>query len=137
MKTIGIIDKFRKRGRKVTPQRLAVFKALEGNTSHPTAEDLHRMLTEKHPTITLATVYQTLNILRDDGELTELNIGGDRRHYDPDTSLHHHAVCSVCGSVSDVKGLLEIDFPDPAQDQNFDFTGYHVEFYGTCGSCRN
>lgn len=137
MKPIGIIEKFREKGRKVTPQRLAIFKVLEGNTSHPTAEDLYRTLAKEHPTITLATVYQTLNILRDDGELTELNIGGDRRHYDPDTSLHHHAVCSVCGGVSDVTDLPEIDFPVPEQGPNFDFTGYHIEFYGTCGSCRN
>jgi len=119
----------------VTPQRLAIFKALERNSSHPTAEDLYRSLVAKHPTLTLATVYQTLKILKDDGALMELNLAGDRRHYDPETKLHSHAVCTNCGAVEDVMDRAVL--PVPEGKENFEFTGYSISYYGLCASCRS
>ena len=119
----------------MTPQRLAIFKALEGNISHPTAEDLYRSLAKKYPTLTLATVYQTLKILRDDGALMELYTAGDRRHYDPETRLHSHAVCTSCGAVEDV--MDDMVLPVPEGKGNFEFTGYSISYYGLCANCRS
>ncbi len=133
-KAVDLVREFRSRGRRVTPQRLAIFKAMEGNRSHPTAEDLYRSLVRAHPTLTLATVYQTLKILRADGALLEVNPTGDRRHYDPETTSHSHAVCTVCGAVEDVMDRPEL--PLPAGKENFEFTGYTISYSGLCARCR-
>lgn len=138
MKTIDLINKFRKSGRKVTPQRLAIFKTLEGNKTHPTADEIYRVIVKHYPTITLATIYQTLKILRDDGEIKELAIVRDKRHYDPNTTPHHHAVCKICGSVRDIKETPEIDVSMPEKEAgSFHFTAYQIAFYGTCEQCRH
>jgi Fur family peroxide stress response transcriptional regulator len=134
LKTVDLVREFRNKGRRVTPQRLAIFKALEGNISHPTAEDLYRFLAKEHPTMTLATVYQTLKILKEDGALMELHLAGDRRHYDPDTTLHSHAVCTSCGTVEDV--MDQVVLPVPEGEENFEFTGYSISYYGLCADCR-
>jgi len=135
LNTIEMVDKFRVMGRRVTPQRLAIFKALEGNQGHPTAEDLYHLLAADYPTLTLSTVYQTLKILTEDGAVREINPGGDRRHYDPETRPHAHAVCTSCGVVRDV-----IDRPDlslPAGREGFEFTGYTISYQGLCADCRS
>lgn len=133
-KTVDLIKDFRSKGRRVTPQRLAIFKALEGNISHPTVEDLYRFLVMEHPTLTLGTVYQTLKILKDDGAIMELHLTGDRRHYDPETVLHSHAVCTSCGTVEDVMDKTVL--PVPEGNGNFEFTGYSISYYGCCADCR-
>ncbi|NOY52801.1 MAG: transcriptional repressor [Deltaproteobacteria bacterium] len=134
LKVVDLINDFREKGRRVTPQRLAIFKALEGNIAHPTAEDLYRLLVARHPTLTLATVYQTLKILKEDGALMELHLAGDRRHYDPETTPHSHAVCTSCGTVEDV--MDETVLPVPEGNGNFEFTGYRISYYGRCADCR-
>ncbi|MBI5598388.1 MAG: transcriptional repressor, partial [Deltaproteobacteria bacterium] len=53
------IERYREKGLKLTPQRLAILEYLEGNTSHPTAEDIYRAIKRKHPTVSFATVYNT------------------------------------------------------------------------------
>jgi Fur family peroxide stress response transcriptional regulator len=137
LQAFNLVEKFRQSGRRVTPQRIAIFKALEGNVTHPTAEDLYQSLLKEHPTMTLATVYQTLKILRDDGVIQEMNLGGDRRHYDPDTSSHSHAVCTSCGSVADVKDLPQMNVPVPAgEGDDFEYAGYRIIYYGLCARCQ-
>lgn len=137
MKPIKIIKKFRSSGQRVTSQRLAIMRVLDGNTSHPTAEEIHRSLKKEHPTITLATVYQTLKVLRDAGEIRELNMDRGRSHYDPDTSQHHHAVCTGCGRVQDVQGPSDLRIPSgKVLEDDFDVMHYQVAFYGRCAVCK-
>jgi len=97
-----ILNKYREKGFRLTPQRLSILEFLEDNTDHPTAEDIFNGIKKTHPTISLATVYNTVQALNDIGELTELTIDSERKHYDPDTSVHHHIVCTTCKKIADV-----------------------------------
>jgi Fur family peroxide stress response transcriptional regulator len=132
-----ILSKYRGKGFKLTPQRIAILKFLEGNTNHPTAEDIYTEIKKKYPTVSFATVYNTVQALRDRGELLEITIDPQRKHFDPNPSAHHHIMCTGCGRIGDVftdysKALA---LPEEVTDE-FRVTGNHVDFYGVCSSCR-
>jgi Fur family peroxide stress response transcriptional regulator len=123
------------KGFKRTPQRLAILAYLDGNTSHPSAEEIFHAVVGKDRTLSFATVYNTLNTLSKAGALRELTIDPARKRYDPNTGAHHHIICVACKKVVDVPEEISIDLPeDVAQD--FSILGNHVEFYGTCPKCR-
>jgi len=129
------MSSYRDLGLKRTPQRLAILEYLEGNTSHPSAEDVYRHVRRRFPTISLATVYKTLETLRDRGYVRELAIDPARRRYDPDTSEHHHLICTACRRVVDIASPVALSVPAEGLC-GFELLGSHVEFYGLCPSCR-
>ncbi len=133
-----IAEKYRGRGFKLTPQRLAILKFLEGNTSHPSAEDIFTEIKKGHPTVSFATVYNTLQTLGNMGEIQEITINPERKHYDPDPSLHHHTICTRCNGIGDVfeDYTGELQLPDEV-GESFTLTGTHVNFYGVCEECSD
>jgi Fe2+ or Zn2+ uptake regulation protein len=126
---------FRARGLKVTPQRQAIFRALHGATTHPTAEAVYAVVSREMPTISLRTVYQTLNDLAAMGEIVALDLGTGSARFDPHTGPHHHLVCEACGKVQD----LEADFPGVAlpadQGHGFRVSSTQIVFRGRCTDC--
>jgi len=108
-----------------------MYRMLEADTSHPTAEAIHERLREVMPTVSLTTVYKTLNDLAAAGELKRFDAGGVA-HYDPDTSPHGEAVCLKCGKISDVPCAV----PDPAGAfDGFQVTHASLTFLGYCQTC--
>lgn len=133
-----IIRRYKGKGFKLTPQRIAILKYLDGNVDHPTADDIFRDTRVKFPTISFATVYNTLEALKGRGELVELTIDPERKHFDPNRSPHHHIMCSVCGHIADVFADYSEALKLPEDIKNgFHITGNHVEFYGICRECSN
>ena len=88
-------------GLKMTPQRMAIVRLFAGDESHPTAQDLFERLKADYPTMSFATVYNTLDALASAGLSGTLRLGGAAR-FDPNVSSHHHAVCDRCGAVRDI-----------------------------------
>lgn len=132
----NVIKKYRAKGIKLTPQRLAIFEYLDGNTSHPSAENIYEAVRRKFPMMSFATVYKTLETLIQKGDLLELNIDPLRRRYDPDTKPHHHLICNTCKKIIDIEAELPVSIPDEAKE-GFAVTGNHVEFYGICSNCKS
>jgi Fe2+ or Zn2+ uptake regulation protein len=130
-----LTDLFRSQGLKVTPQRQRIFRALYGTDEHPTAEAVHEAVTVDMPTVSLRTVYQTLNDLAAMGEIQHLDLGTGSSRFDPNLDAHHHLVCDECGKVHDVY----VDFTDlqvPIDiDRGFLVTNTEVVFRGRCASC--
>ena len=131
------VGKLKELGLKITPQRLAILDFLDGNTSHPAAIDIYRNLKKKYPSMSMATVYNTVDVLAKNGMLLELPITKDKLNYDPDTSAHDHAFCSRCGKIFDI-------FPDkaaiPAEPQSVALEGFNVVsvrkvYYVECKDC--
>jgi len=119
---------------KRTPQRLAILDYLEGNTAHPSAEEIYRAVSQKYRSLSVATVYNTLNTLAKSGVLRELTIDPERKRYDPDTSRHHHLICVLCNKIVDIPEVIAVDLPgEMARD--FTLLGNHIEFYGHCSPC--
>ncbi|MDD5435805.1 MAG: transcriptional repressor [Nitrospira sp.] len=132
-----IVAKYKDKGLRLTPQRIAILRFLDGNTSHPTAEDIFREARKGNPTLSFATVYNTLQALRDKGEVLEITIDPVKKHYDPNTSPHHHIVCTDCNEIQDIF----VDYSEVLRLpghvlKGFKPTGNHVDFYGLCRDCQ-
>lgn len=123
---------FRRTGRKVTPQREAVFRALVGTDRHPTAEAVHAAVTAELPSVSLRTVYQVLNDLTAMGEIQALELGTGAARFDPNVDAHHHLVCTACGKVRDVY-VDPVSVPVTALGFTVDTA--EVVFRGRCHDC--
>lgn len=91
-------------GLKLTPQRIAIVRELADDLTHPTAQALFDRLRPAFPTMSFATVYNTLEALTRCGlvqTVRSLDLGGAVR-FDPNAEAHHHAVCDACGTIHDV-----------------------------------
>ncbi|MBI5903541.1 MAG: transcriptional repressor [Deltaproteobacteria bacterium] len=133
-----IINKYKSQGFKLTPQRLAILMFLEGNTSHPTAEAIYSEIKKVHPTVSFATVYNTIQALRERGLVSEITIDPERKHFDPNPAPHHHIICTACNRIIDVMADYSetLTLPGDILDQ-FTVTGTHVDFFGVCVDCRS
>jgi len=129
------MDKYRGMGLKLTPQRLAILEYLDGNTDHPSAEDIYRIVSKKYPTMSFATVYNTLGALKQRGHLHELTIDPAKKRFDPNPKPHHHLMCVRCKKTVDIHNELKVSLP-PVANSSFEIIGYHIEFYGICPRCR-
>ncbi len=129
------MEKYRNLGLKLTPQRLAILDFLENNRMHPSAEEIFVAVSKRFPTMSFATVYNTLDALRRKGEVRELTIDPEKKRFDPDTSPHHHLICVQCGSIADI--FVDYDLRLSGGDASgYEVIGKHVEFYGICPGCR-
>ena len=136
--TQRIIRRLRQEGLKVTPQRIAVLKYLDNNHSHPSVEDIHREVVRDFPTISLATVYNTLDTLEQIEEVQSLTIDPTRKHYDPETRPHHHVICKECRTIRDVfADYAEALTISPELLQEFKVDRTSVLFRGVCKSCAD
>ena len=128
--------RFRTSGLRVTPQRQAIFRLLDGNAEHPTVESLYEAARVEMPTISLKTVYQTVHDLEALGEVHLLHVGTGSVRVDPNVEhTHQHMICTKCGRVRDV--LVDVDdlrLPARAR-QGFDVEDVAVHFRGVCADC--
>ncbi|HEY6022275.1 MAG TPA: transcriptional repressor [Candidatus Paceibacterota bacterium] len=129
------MENYRDIGFKLTPQRLIILDYLQGNKSHPSAEDIYRAVHDKFPTMSLATVYSTLAALKEKGYIIELSLDPDKKRYDPETVPHNHLICIACKRIVDVAGECRLDLPEDER-QDFVVMESHVEFYGLCPGCK-
>ncbi|WP_437679552.1 Fur family transcriptional regulator [Sorangium sp. So ce131] len=89
-------------GLKLTPQRMAIVRELAADPTHPTAQELFERLRPALPTMSFATVYNTLDALASAGLCAALSLSPGAARFDPNMAAHHHAVCDRCGLVRDV-----------------------------------
>ena len=127
----------REKGLKVTPQRIAIYNMLAHTKEHPSAETIYRALEPSNPTMSLATVYKTLDSFAKVGLVQELSVGDGCSHYDAFTHSHPHIICTSCGKVMD----LEVESLSHLKDAVAPYTDFHIEseklfFYGTCPQCQ-
>jgi len=126
-------------GLKMTPQRIAIVRLFSSDLSHPTAQALYERLLPDFPTMSFATVYNTLDALAKAGLSGTLRLGSAAR-FDPNVSAHHHVVCDSCGAVRDVPvGSLE---PSPAAVRRlrraapgFSIRAVERVYRGLCPAC--
>lgn len=127
----------RERGFKVTPQRLAIYETLRQTKSHPSAEMIFHELQPQYPTMSLATVYKTIEILKEIGLIQVLNVGEDSFRYDAEVHNHPHVRCMKCGRVDDVVGIEAEEFIEMiARNTSYKLTGQQFYFYGICPKCQ-
>jgi Fur family peroxide stress response transcriptional regulator len=130
------MERCRALGLKLTHQRLAIYKALATDCSHPSAEDIHRGLQHDLPTLSLDTVYRTLLFLERHGLIRRLEVLDDRARFDANLSDHHHLVCIRCRRAVDISwpAIEGLDMPDAAADWG-QIQSRHMELRGVCAGC--
>ena len=128
------MERYRNIGIKLTPQRLAILHYMEGNKSHPSADTIYSAVSKKFPTMSFATVYNTLEALKNKGALQELTIEPGKKRYDPDSTPHHHLICVKCKSIIDIFKKFKLDL-SARMANGFKIKGNHIEFYGICPKC--
>lgn len=137
MGTQQLIIKFHDKGYKVTPQRLAVCEYILSSKDHPTADQIHQELKKKYPTMSLATVYQTLHLLSEIGLLQELGFSDTLSRYDPDTSPHINIICKKCGKIQDYKAESVGRFwSQVVKELKIKPIGQRLDIYRYCDQCQ-
>jgi len=123
-------------GLRMTDQRRAVYDALMGERSHPTAVDVFTRVREKMPGISLATVYNCLDTLTTCGLVKTVNLDRGPARYCPNLEDHAHFHCEKCGTVIDLP-LRSEHKPHSIWElpENLSITAHEVAFRGTCPRC--
>jgi len=129
------VEKYRLLKIKLTPQRLAILDYLNESKSHPSAETIYKAVSKQFPTMSFATVYNTLETLLNKGSIRELKIEAGKKRYDHDIKPHHHIICVKCNKIVDLYKDYKIPLPDEIT-QEFELINKNIEFYGTCQNCK-
>jgi Fur family transcriptional regulator, peroxide stress response regulator len=126
----------RKGGLAVTPQRLAIIKALLGSGDHPRADTIFAEVRLEHPHISLATVHRTLETLCEIGEARKVTMLHDSARYDGNITPHHHVVCVKCRRIRDIE-IPHLDRMLDGQSELGEFTvlGSSLEIHALCEEC--
>jgi Fur family peroxide stress response transcriptional regulator len=131
-----IAQKLREQGHRLTPQRVAILQAVISSHDHPTAEEIHQQVSAEFPMISLATVYKTMNVLKELGEVAEIRVDG-RGHYEGNTTPHPHVICINCGAIIDLPAEALAEMPEEAlAETEFQAVRYNLEIYGLCPRCQ-
>jgi Fur family peroxide stress response transcriptional regulator len=132
------LNALRQAGKRITEQRRTICEYLAATESHPTPYQVFEELSSLYPEMSRATVYNTLNVLKDLGAIVEIGFGADHTRYDTDTEPHINLVCLRCHEISDYAGPLP--FTD-IQQQLARQGGFlpivmRVDVLGFCEKCR-
>ena len=132
----SIINTFRNRGYRATPQRIAISRYILRNHKHPTAQNAYLEVKKMHPTVSLATIYTTIKILKETGLILELNLPQGQTRFDPNTEPHAHLLCLRCGGISDwIDPIMPKLIAKVSADANFTVIGSSLDLKGICESC--
>lgn len=126
-------------GFRLTEQRRLLCDYLSGLQTHPTAYEIFDSLAKQHPDISRATVYNTLNTLKELGAIVELSFAGDHSRYETDPTPHINLVCLRCHKVIDYDQSTQTEALMSSVRDSIDFEPLtaRVEFLGFCADCRN
>ena len=133
-----MIKVLKDKGHRLTPQRLAVLKILAKSKGHPSVETIYETVKATFPTTSLATVYNTVNLLKSAHEVLELGFPHLGNRYDGNKPYPHpHAICTGCGEIVDpdcasLEGLTR----EMASQTGFHITHHQVYFFGLCPRCQ-
>ncbi|MGY5852845.1 MAG: transcriptional repressor [Candidatus Thorarchaeota archaeon] len=131
-------ETLKKWGYRATPQRIAICDALHNAGSHPTVDEVHKVVVKRDPTVSLATVYKTLQLLTEIGLAREISFRDEPTRYDPTVDSHLNLVCTNCGKIDDYY-LDKIDDIATTIEQrtNFSVQRQNFELYGLCSECHS
>ncbi len=123
--------------RALTPQRRAVLRVVEESAEHLTAGEIFEAARRELPSISFATVYNSLKYLKEAGLLREITFGKGSSRYDSETARHDHAVCSRCGKLVDFD-LAETPqlIRAAARRSRFKPESIHLTLVGLCPDCQ-
>lgn len=131
-------QKLREAGLRLTPQRLLIYQTLLQSKEHPTAQELYDDVKGRLPSLSQATVYNTLQALVTAGLIQEIGEAGDGTiHYDADLTPHVNLICTRCHRVDDFFDVpLNAVAQRVAGQSGYQIQGARVAYYGLCPECQ-
>jgi len=133
-----IIETLRKKGYKATTQRIAICRFALHSRDHPSAQRVYDEVRRVHPTVSIATVYKTLQILTEHGLVQELDLPESQARFDSYVEPHINLVCMRCGNIQDFDDIAAREMVEGvAAKAEFTRTGQRLDIYGVCKTCRN
>ncbi|MEF3697111.1 Fur family transcriptional regulator [Desulfolutivibrio sp.] len=133
----NLVALLKEKGCRVTPQRLAILRVLTLSRGHPSAEQVHARLARQYPTMSLATVYKTIALLKQAGEILELQFSDLGNRYDGRRPHPHpHVICTRCGSIMDADAPLLDDAAERvSRETGYVILAHRLDFFGLCPAC--
>jgi Fur family peroxide stress response transcriptional regulator len=132
-----ILNKLKERNHKLTPQRLAIVNILAESKGHPNVEQIYQQLRNDFPTMSLATVYRNVMLIKSLGEVLELGFPDGSNRYDGNKPYPHpHVICTKCKKIIDpalttLKDMTE----EVTAETGFKIQTHRLDFFGICREC--
>ena len=133
-----LIAKLRESEYRLTPQRVELIRLIAASEGHPSASQLYEQIKVKFPTMSLATVYKTLDLLKELGEVLEIGLRDDN-HYDGNKPYPHpHLICTKCQKIMDgeLDGVVKNIVQEVERNFGFQIQRHQLDFYGVCPDCQ-
>ena len=133
-----LITALKERDFRLTPQRVELVRLIASSEGHPSAAQLFARIKRQFPTMSHATVYKTLALLKDMGQVLEIDLREDSRYDGNNPQPHPHLICIQCSKVSD--GEVDLDasaIQKLEQKSGFQILHSQIAFYGLCPDCRH
>ena len=133
-----MVARLREREHRLTPQRMAVLKILAASEGHPSVEQVYERVKVDFPMTSLATIYKTVTLLKEMGQVLELGFSDGSNRYDGNKPRPHpHLICTRCRNIVDpeVATLSELD-QEVARSTGYRILSHRLDFFGICPQCQ-
>jgi Fur family peroxide stress response transcriptional regulator len=133
-----MVTRLREEGRRLTPQRMAVLRILATSDEHLSAQQIYERVRADFPTTSLATIYSTVTLLAEIGEVTELGFGDGCTRYDGNKPTSHpHLICVKCQRVTDLEDTILSELPwEIAEQTGYQIVKHRFDIFGICPECQ-
>ena len=134
----SLLSKLQERGCRLTSHRLALIRLIAASEGHPNATQLYESLRIQFPTVSLATIYKTLTLLKDEGEVLEIDLRNDSRYDGNKPYPHPHLICTLCNKIMDGDETLSLQTLNKEIEEKYKFQiiRHQLVFYGVCQDCQ-
>jgi Fur family transcriptional regulator, peroxide stress response regulator len=133
-----LVARLRRQGYRMTPQRMAVLDILVTSDGHPGVEQVYATVRQSFPMTSLATVYKTVALMKEMGELMEISFGEGGNRYDGNNPKPHpHLICTGCKKIIDTE-IVDLDELSRrlAEKSGFLIESPRLDFFGICPECQ-
>jgi len=132
----ALISSLQDKGYKLTSQRREIIRLLSRDMSHPAATEILRKIRKTVPRISMSTVYYTLDMMKKEGLIRELEYYDKDNRYEINISDHINLVCTRCGKITDFTGNVPSLSRAVEKETGFKPASMRFEYYGYCKKCR-
>ena len=128
------VEVLRDAGKRITPERVLLLRVIDAHP-HLDVGEIYRLARRENARLSLATVYRTVNLLRQLGLVHTCALGEDHVHYESQAASHYHLVCRRCGRVIEIPSHHAVERLGEAW--GFEVTSVKLELTGYCKQCRD
>ncbi|MGC9292327.1 MAG: Fur family transcriptional regulator [Acidobacteriaceae bacterium] len=134
---VSFAEMCQRHGLAVTHQRQVLYEVMQGMHGHPSPEEVYLRVRKRIPSISLATVYKNIHLFIQSGVLREVSQHHGPLHLEMNAHPHHHFVCTVCKSITDVdEKALGLEVREKKLPKGALIERYSVDILGRCAQCQ-